>query len=39
MAITTRMRIGTTVQTTSIKVLWVVFEGTGLALALNFTIT
>jgi hypothetical protein len=39
MAITTRMRIGTTVQATSIAVLWVVREGTGFARALNFTIT
>ena len=36
---TTRISTGTTVQTTSIRVLWVVFEGTGLALALNLTMT
>ncbi len=35
----TRMSTGTTVQTTSIRVLCVVFEGVGLARALNRTIT
>src|SRR4051812_12345844 len=38
-AITTRISTGISVQATSISVLWVVLEGTGLALALNFTIT
>ena len=35
----TRIRTGISVQATSIRVLWVVREGTGLALALNFTTT
>ena len=35
----TRIITGATVQTTSIKVLCEVFDGTGLAFALNFTIT
>ncbi len=35
----TRIRTGIRVQATSIKVLWVVRDGTGLALALNFTTT
>ncbi len=35
----TRISTGTTVQTTSIRVLWVVREGTGLARALKRTIT
>lgn len=35
----TRISTGTNVQTTSISVLWVVRDGTGLALALNFTTT
>ncbi len=35
----TRMRIGTTVQITSISVLCEVFDGTGLALALKRTMT
>jgi len=39
MAIATRMRTGITVHATSRTALWVVFDGTGLALALNFTIT
>src|SRR5262245_32051416 len=39
MAMITRMRIGATVQMISISVLWVVFEGLGLLLALNFTMT
>src|SRR3954466_11101273 len=38
-AIATRISTGTRVQATSIRVLWVVLEGTGLALALNFTTT
>src|SRR5689334_25025318 len=38
-AITTRINTGTTVQTTSISVLWVVRDGVGLARALNLTIT
>ncbi len=38
-AIATRISTGTMVQITSINVLWVVLEGTGLALALNLTIT
>src|SRR5207342_72868 len=38
-AIVTRMRTGTTVQITSIVVLCVVREGTGLLRELNFTIT
>src|SRR6266850_1504832 len=38
-AITTRMTTGITVQATSIRVLWVVRDGVGLARALNFTIT
>ena len=38
-AIATRITTGITVQATSISVLCVVFEGVGLALALNFTIT
>ena len=33
------MRTGTTVQITSMVVLWVVREGTGLLRALNFTAT
>lgn len=36
---TTRIRIGATVQTTSMAVLWVVAEGLGLALALKRTTT
>ena len=39
MAITTKMTIGTTVQITSTKVLWVVLLGSGLAFALKRTIT
>jgi hypothetical protein len=39
MAIATRITTGTTVQSTSIRVLWVVREGVGLALALYFTAT
>ena len=35
----TRISTGISVQATSISVLWVVLEGTGLALALNFTTT
>ena len=35
----TRIRIGATVQTTSISVLWLVFDGTGLRRALKRTIT
>src|SRR6202012_5333793 len=35
----TRISTGISVQATSIRVLWVVLEGTGLALALNFTTT
>ncbi len=31
----TRTRIGTIVQTTSMAVLWVVFDGSGFAFALN----
>src|SRR5690349_20825915 len=38
-AINVRIRTGTTVQSTSNNVLWVVLEGTGLALALNLTMT
>ena len=38
-AIATRMMTGTSVQTTSISVLWVVLDGVGLALALKRTIT
>ena len=38
-AIVTRMRTGTTVHNTSMVVLWVVREGTGLLRELNFTIT
>src|ERR1700704_4364193 len=34
-----RISTGSTVHATSISVLWVVFDGTGLALALNLTIT
>src|SRR5215208_802468 len=37
--IATRISTGISVQATSISVLWVVLEGTGLALALNFTTT
>ena len=33
----TRISTGISVQATSIRVLWVVRDGTGLALALNFT--
>ncbi len=33
------MRTGPTVQITSITVLWLVLDGTGLALARNFTMT
>src|ERR1700674_3354152 len=36
-AMATRISTGIRVQATSIRVLWVVLEGTGLALALNFT--
>ena len=36
-AMPTRMRIGTTVQITSISVLWLVRDGTGLARALKRT--
>ena len=39
MAIAIRIRIGTTVQTTSMKVLCVVLDGFGFDLALNFAIT
>jgi hypothetical protein len=39
MAIVMRMRIGTTVHATSRAVLWVIFEGVGLALALKRTHT
>ena len=39
MAMITRMMIGSTVQTISIRVLWVLVEGTGFALALNRTMT
>ncbi len=39
MAIATRISTGTTVHTTSSGVLWVVFDGVGLARALNRTIT
>ena len=35
----TRISTGIRVQATSIRVLWVVLEGTGLALALNFITT
>src|SRR6202161_2798518 len=35
----TRISTGIRVQATSIMVLWVVLEGTGLALAVNFTTT
>src|ERR1700692_560661 len=35
----TRISTGIRVHATSIRVLWVVLEGTGLALALNFTTT
>src|SRR5438309_769520 len=38
-AIATRINTGISVHATSIRVLWVVFEGTGLALALNLTTT
>src|SRR3954447_17390271 len=38
-AIPTRINTGISVQATSIRVLWVVLDGTGLALALNFTTT
>ena len=38
-AMPTRISTGISVQATSIRVLWVVREGTGLALALNLTIT
>ena len=38
-AMATRISTGISVQATSISVLWVVLEGTGLALALNFTTT
>src|SRR5215211_1239054 len=38
-AMPTRISTGISVQATSIRVLWVVLEGTGLALALNFTTT
>src|SRR3982074_1828704 len=38
-AIATRISTGISVHATSIRVLWVVLEGTGLALALNFTTT
>ena len=38
-AMPTRISTGIRVQATSIRVLWVVLEGTGLALALNFTTT
>src|SRR3982074_3210349 len=34
-----RITTGISVQATSIRVLWVVLEGTGLDLALNFTTT
>src|SRR3954468_25091938 len=37
--IPTRISTGTSVHATSISVLWVVRDGTGLALALNFTTT
>src|ERR1700690_3465128 len=36
-AMATRISTGIRVQATSISVLWVVLDGTGLALALNFT--
>src|SRR5580700_1543766 len=36
-ATVTRISTGMSVQATSIRVLWVVLEGTGLALALNLT--
>src|SRR4051794_24331159 len=39
MAIATRISTGTSVQTTSRKVLWVVRDGTGLAPRRNLTIT
>src|SRR5205823_13697277 len=38
-AMPTRINTGISVQATSISVLWVVREGTGLAFALNFTTT
>ena len=38
-AIATRISTGISVHATSIRVLWVVLEGIGLALALNFTTT
>ena len=38
-AMATRISTGIRVQATSIRVLWVVLEGIGLALALNFTTT
>src|SRR5579883_1283430 len=38
-AIVTRISTGMSVQATSMRVLWVVREGTGLVLALNLTIT
>src|ERR1700682_2629938 len=38
-AMTTRISTGSSVHATSIRVLWVVLEGVGLALALNFTTT
>src|SRR5216683_6693999 len=38
-AIETRISTGISVQATSIRVLWVVLDGTGLVLALNFTTT
>src|SRR6202023_1977176 len=38
-AMPTRISTGIRVQATSINVLWVVFEGTGLDLALNLTTT
>src|ERR1700681_2580187 len=38
-AMATRISTGIRVQATSIRVLWVVLEGTGLDLALNFTTT
>ena len=39
MAMATRISTGMIVQATSISVLWVVFDGTGFALALNLTMT
>ena len=38
-AMPTRISTGTSVQATSISVLWVVRDGTGLAFELNFTTT